>query len=361
MFKKEVELIREIYGTDQFISLHEPFFDEREKQLVVECIESTFVSSVGKFVTEFEEKIAEFCSVKKAVACVNGTSALHLALLMSGVGPGDRVITQALTFIATANAISYCGANPVFIDVDLDTMGLSPEKLEEFLKKDSNIKAVVPMHTFGHSCRIDEIRKICDKYNIKLIEDCAESLGSFYKNIHTGNFGDIGILSFNGNKIITTGGGGMLLFNDEDLAARAKHLTTQAKVPHRWDFVHDEIGFNYRMPNLNAALGLAQLEKLPHFLKEKKALAKKYQEFFQDRFVGEPKNSSSNYWLNTILLEDKKEQQEFLQYTNDNKVMTRPTWRLMNKLEMFKNCLCGDLSNSRWLEDRLVNIPSSVK
>ena len=361
MFKKEVEFIREIYGTDQFISLHEPFFDQREKQLVAECVESTFVSSVGKFVTEFEEKIAEFCGVKKAVACVNGTSALHLALLLSGVRPGDRVITQALTFIATANAISYCGAKPVFIDVDLDTMGLSPEKLEEFLKKDSDIKAVVPMHTFGHPCRINEIRKICDKYNIKLIEDCAESLGSFYKNIHTGSFGDIGILSFNGNKIITTGGGGMLLFNDEDLATRAKHLTTQAKVPHRWDFVHDEIGFNYRMPNLNAALGLAQLEKLPHFLKEKRILAKKYQEFFKEKFVEEPKNASSNYWLNTILLENKKEQQAFLQYTNDKNVMTRPTWKLMNKLEMFKECWHDDLTNSVWLEERLVNIPSSVK
>lgn len=361
MFKKEVEFIREIYNTNEFITLHEPFFDDREKQLVAECIDSTFVSSVGKFVTEFEEKIADFCGAKRAVACVNGTSALHLALLLAGVKSGDRVITQPLTFVATANAIRYCGAEPVFVDVDKDTMGLSPEKLEEFLKKDSKIKAVVPMHTFGHPCKIDEIKQICDKYNIKLVEDCAESLGSYYKGTHTGNYGEIGILSFNGNKIITTGGGGMLLFKDTELADRAKHLTTQAKISHRWDFAHDEIGYNYRMPNLNAALGLAQLEKMPQFLEKKKVLANKYKEFFGAKFIDEPQNAKSNYWLNTILLEDKKEQQEFLTYTNDNGVMTRPVWQLMNKLPMFKNCTCGDLSNAFWLEDRLVNIPSGVK
>lgn len=361
-FEKEVEFIKDLYGRKEFIALHEPFFDEREKQLVVECIDSTFVSSVGKFVTEFEEKIAQFCGVKRAVACVNGTNALHLALVMAGVKPGDKVITQSLTFIATANAISYCGAEPVFVDVDKDTMGLSPEKLEDFLSKnnDEKIKAVVPMHTFGHPCRIQELKEVCDKYNVKLIEDCAESLGSYYNGIHTGNFGEIGVLSFNGNKIITTGGGGMLLFNDENLADRAKHLTTQAKVPHRWEFVHDEIGYNYRMPNLNAALGVAQLEKLPIFLEKKRELAKKYKELFGEKFVDECVNTKSNFWLNAILFENETERDEFLTYTNDNGVMTRPAWRLMNKLEMFKNCQCGDLSNALWIEERLVNIPSGV-
>lgn len=363
-YNKEIEFIRNLYGSSDFIALHEPFFDDREKQLVQECVESTFVSSVGKFVNEFEDKIADFCGVKRAVACVNGTNALHLALVLAGVKQGDRVITQPLTFIATANAISYCGAKPVFIDVDKDTMGLSPEKLDDFLKNDNNpnkIKAVVPMHTFGHPCRIDEIKDICEKYNIKLVEDCAESLGSYYKGVHTGNFGEIGVLSFNGNKIITTGGGGMLLFNDEKLADRAKHLTVQAKVPHRWEFVHDEIGYNYRMPNLNAALGVAQFEKLPLLLEKKRLLAKKYKEFFAERFIDELANSKSNFWLNAVLFENKKEQEEFLTYSNDNGVMTRPAWRLMNKLEMFKNCECGDLSNALWLEDRLVNIPSGVK
>ena len=363
MFKKEIEFIRDVYQSDAFIPLHEPYFDDREKELVLECIDSTFVSSVGKFVEEFEEKIAQFCGVKKAVACVNGTNALHIALLMCGVQPGDKVITQDLTFIATANAIKYCGADPIFIDVDKKTLGLSAEKLEDFLakNKDDKIKAVVAMHSFGHVGEIDKIKNICDKYQIKLVEDCAESLGSFYKNSHSGNFSDVSVLSFNGNKIITTGGGGMLLFNDEDLAKKAKHLTTQAKVPHRWEFIHDEIGFNYRMPNLNAALGLAQFEKLPQLIKKKWELAQKYHDFFGEISFCEPPNSRSNYWLNAILLEDKNQQQQFLQETNDNAIMTRPVWRLMHKLEMFKNSTCGDLSNSLWLEDRLVNIPSSVK
>jgi aminotransferase in exopolysaccharide biosynthesis len=363
MFDEEIKFIRNIFQTEGFIPLHEPFFDNREKEIMVECIESGFVSSVGKFVDEFEVKIAEFCGVKKAVACVNGTNALHLALLLSGIKTGDKVITQPLTFIATVNAIKYCGAEPIFVDVDSDTIGLSAEKLEDFLQKnyDKKIKAVLPMHTFGKPCRIDEIKKICDKYNLKLIEDCAESLGSFYKNSHTGNFGDVGVLSFNGNKIITTGGGGMLLFNDENLARRAKHLTTQAKISHKWEFAHDEIGFNYRMPNINAALGLAQLEKLPELLKKKRKLAKKYQDFFGEKFIPETKYSIQNHWLNAILLKDKAEQESFLQATNDSGIMTRPVWRLMNKLPMFKDCVHGDLSNAIWLEERLVNIPSGVK
>lgn len=361
MFTKEIKFIQEQYQTTSFIALHEPFFDNLEKDLLVNCIDSTFVSSVGKYVDEFEEKIAQFCGVKKAVACVNGTNALHLALKLVGVTTGDHVVTQALTFIATANAILYCNAQPVFLDVDKETLGLCPQKLEDYIKKDKNVKAIVPMHTFGHPCKINEIKEICKKYRVPLVEDCAESLGSYYTDIHTGNFGEIGILSFNGNKIITTGGGGMLLFNDEKLAQKAKHLTTQAKLPHRWEFHHDEIGYNYRMPNLNAALGVAQLEKLPFFLEKKRNLAKKYAQYFGDSFVQEPKNAMSNFWLNAILLKDKKERDAFLEETNNAKVMTRPVWTLMHKLPMYKNAPHGDLSNAEFFEERLVNIPSGVK
>lgn len=362
MFRDDVEFIKEIFNTgDEFLPLHPPYFDNREIELTTECIKSTFVSSVGQFVVDFENKIAEFCGVKRAVACVNGTNALHLSLLLAGVEQGDKVITQPLTFIATANAIRYCNAEPVFVDVDRDTMGLSPEKLEECLKKTKGVKAVVPMHTFGHPCRIDEIKEVCDRYNVALVEDCAESLGSFYKEKHTGNWGLVSAVSFNGNKTITTGGGGMLLFNDEKLADRAKHLTTQAKIPHRWEFRHDAIGYNYRMPNLNAALGLAQLEKVDKILANKRELAEIYKNHFKDRFVLEPKNCKSNYWLQAIMLEDRKERDEFLTYTNDNGVMTRPIWTLMNELEMFKTCECGDLENAKFIGDRLVNIPSGVR
>ncbi len=284
-----------------------------------------------------------------------------MALVLSGVKAGDKVITQPLTFIATANAIKYCNAEPVFVDVDRDTMGLSPEKLEDYLKKSKDIKAVVPMHTFGHPCRIKEIQDVCNRYNVALVEDCAESLGSYYQGIHTGNFGKISAVSFNGNKTITTGGGGMLLFNDEDLTNKAKHITTQAKIPHRWEFRHDNVGYNYRMPNINAALGLAQLEKIDKILANKRELADIYKKYFGERFVAEPKNCKSNYWLQAVLLEDLRERDEFLTYTNDNGVMTRPVWTLMNELEMFKHCECGDLENSKWLEDRLVNIPSGVR
>lgn len=362
MFKDDIEFIKNVFKTgEKFLPLHPPYFDEREIELTTECIKSTFVSSVGQFVVDFENKIAEFCGVKRAVACVNGTNALHLSLKLAGVKDGDKVITQPLTFIATANAIKYCNAEPVFIDVDKDTMGLSPEKLEDYLKTHKGIKAVVPMHTFGHPCRIDEIKEICDRYGVALVEDCAESIGSYYKGTHTGNFGTVGAMSFNGNKTITTGGGGMLLFNDEKLADRAKHLTTQAKIPHRWEFRHDEIGYNYRMPNLNAALGLAQLEKIDKILASKRELAEIYRQHFRERFVQEPENCKSNYWLQAILLENRKERDEFLTYTNDNGVMTRPVWILMNELDMFKTCECGNLENAQWLEDRLVNIPSGVR
>lgn len=373
-----VNFIRKTFNQPEgFIPLHAPVFQGNEKKYLAECIDSTYVSSVGKFVDQFEEEMARYTGAKKAVVCVNGTNALHLALLLAGVKRNDEVITQPLTFIATANAISYCGANPVFVDVDKNTLGLSPTALKDFLDENGSVEnngcynkitrnkiaAVVPMHTFGHPCRIDEIAEICNKYNIQLVEDAAESLGSFYKGKHTGTFGNIGVLSFNGNKIITTGGGGMLLFNDEKLAQKAKHLTTQAKVPHQWEFIHDDIGYNYRMPNINAALGVAQLEQIDKFLNAKYNLANQYKTFFnvtEIQFVEEPENSKSNYWLNAILLNERSERNFFLEYTNKNAIMTRPVWELMNRLPIFRNAQCGDLNNAEWIADRLVNIPSSA-
>lgn len=373
-----ISFIRKTYNQPEgFIPLHAPVFKGNEKKYLEDCIDSTYVSSVGKYVDRFEEEIARFTGARHAVVCVNGTNALHLALVLAGVKPGDEVITQPLTFIATANAISYSSAQPVFIDVDKETMGLSPIMLKQFLEKETiqhqdgcynkttkkRIAAVVPMHTFGHPCKIDEIADICKYNNIELVEDAAESLGSYYKNEHTGTFGKIGVLSFNGNKILTTGGGGMLLFNDDTLAAKAKHLTTQAKVPHSWEFVHDHVGYNYRMPNINAALGVAQLEQIDKFLMAKHTLANNYKVFFNQigiQFVTEPINSKSNYWLNAILLNNSSDRDNFLEYTNKHGVMTRPVWELMNRLPMFKNAQCGDLSNAEWIADRLVNIPSSV-
>lgn len=374
-----IDKIRELFEEPKaFVPLHSPVFMGNEKKYLMECIDSTFVSSVGKFVDQFEEKIADFTGSKKAVVCVSGTNALHIALKLVGVQHHDEVLTQSLTFIATANAICYCGAIPVFIDVDRSTLGLSPQSLENFLLnetvvKDGNcfnvrsgnrIKACVPMHTFGHPCRIVEIAVICEKYCIELIEDAAESIGSYYNGVHTGTFGKIGILSFNGNKTITTGGGGMLLFDDEKLALKAKHLTTQAKVPHPWNFVHDEIGYNYRMPNINAALGVAQLENLSFYLMRKRWLANSYAEYFKSKsisFISEPEKCISNYWLNAILFESAVERDIFLMESNSQGVMTRPVWSLMNKLPIFENCQKGSLINSEFIEDRLVNIPSSVK
>lgn len=377
MYNHFVQFEREIYKTNDFIPLHAPYFSGNEKKYLEECIDTTFVSSVGKFVDRFEEMVKIYTNSKRAVVCVNGTNALHLALLLVGVEREDEVITQALTFIATANAISYTGAYPVFIDVDKDTMGLSPDKLKNWLIKNTEmrygacynkktgrrVKACVPMHTFGHPVKIDQLTNICKEYNIELIEDAAESLGSFYKGQHTGTFGKIGILSFNGNKTITTGGGGMLLFQDEKLGDYAKHITTQAKVPHQWEFVHDNIGYNYRMPNINAALGCAQMENIEYILANKRRTAQMYENFCNKNeihFVTEPKNCTSNYWLNAIILKDKQQREEFLEYTNSHKVMTRPIWKLMNKLEMFKGCQTDSLENTLWLEDRVVNIPSSV-
>lgn len=379
MYSKVIDFIRQTFHQSEgIVPLHAPCFIGNEKKYLNECIDTTFVSSVGKFVDRFEEMVAEYTGAKKAVVCVNGTNALHLAMLLAGVEREDEVISQPLTFIATANAISYIGAYPVFIDVDLDTMGLSPSKMRDWLQENAElrsgecynrisgrrIKACVPMHTFGHPVHLDELISTCQDYHIELVEDAAESMGSFYKGKHTGTFGRISAISFNGNKTITTGGGGMLLFMDEELGKYAKHITTQAKIPHRWEFVHDHIGYNYRMPNINAALGCAQMEHLQEFVEDKRKLAGLYTTFFKDTdlsFFTESKDCQSNYWLNAILLKDKATRDLFLEETNDAGVMTRPVWQLMNRLPMFEKWQCGDLTNAEWLEARVVNIPSSVR
>jgi perosamine synthetase len=376
-YQDTIDFIRQLYETTDFIPLHEPKFIGNEKAYLIDCIDSTFVSSVGKYVDRFEQMIADYTGAKYAVATVNGTAALHIALKLVGVNQGDEVITQSLSFVATCNAISYCGAKPVFTDVDLDTLGMSPESLRTFLvantkkttlgcinnKTSKKISAVVPMHTFGHPCQIDEIARICGEFNIPLIEDAAESLGSYYLGKHTGTFGKLAAFSFNGNKTITTGGGGMIITNDEALAKRAKHITTTAKCPHPYEFVHDEIGYNYRLPNINAALGCAQLESLPQLLKSKRSIAFRYKKFFTNTkitFVAEPQNTSANYWLNALILEDKQTREEFLKELNAAGVMSRPIWRLMNELPMLSDCQSSDLSNAKWLEERVVNIPSSA-
>lgn len=382
MYDKVISYIRGLYNAPEgdVVMLHTPTFAGNEKKYLEECIDTTFVSSVGKFVDRFERDMEAFTGAKRAVVTVSGTTALHMALMLVGVEAGDEVLTQALSFIATCNAISYTGAKPVFIDVDLDTMGLSPDALRRWLEENAEvrggecfnkttgrrIKACVPMHTFGHPARIDEIADICADWKIELVEDAAESIGSTYKGRHTGTFGRVGAISFNGNKTITTGGGGMLLFQDEELGALAKHLTTQAKVPHRWAFVHDHIGYNYRMPNINAALGCAQLEEIDDFIADKRETAAAYREYFKTmpdgiRFMAEPKDSRSNYWLNAVLLPDRDAQQAFLQATNDAGVMTRPVWELMNRLPMFGDCQTDGLENTQWLADRIVNIPSGVR
>jgi aminotransferase in exopolysaccharide biosynthesis len=378
-YSKVVDFIHDLYGTKDFVPLAVPRFVGNEKKYLNECIDTTFVSSVGKFVDRFEEDMARYTGAKKAVVCVSGTNALHMSLLMVGVERNDEVLTQALTFIATCNALSYIGAHPVFIDVDKTTMGLSPDAMKEWLVKNVEIrnnqcynkrtgrrvKACVPMHTFGHPVRIEELAALCEEYHIELVEDAAESIGSKYKGKHTGTFGKVGAISFNGNKTITTGGGGMMLFQDEELGKLAKHITTQAKVPHRWEFVHDHIGYNYRMPNINAAVGCAQLEHLDEFVESKRQVAKEYAEFFKSipdiDFFEEPENCYSNYWLNVAILKDKEAQLSFLEYTNDHGVMTRPIWELMSRLSMFKDCDNDGLKNTIWFADRVVNIPSSVR
>ena len=379
MYKQTVDFIKSQFPQQEFIPLHEPRFVGNEKKYVMDCIDSTYVSSVGKYVYLFEEKIKDFTGAKYAIATTNGSAALHLSLVLAGVKRDELVITQPLTFIATCNAISYIGAQPLFIDVDLKTKGLSPSKLEDFLKnntkKDSTgnlfhsasgkrIAACVPMHTFGHPVEIEELVRICAEYNIPLIEDAAESIGSLSNGIQTGRFGLMGTFSFNGNKTITCGGGGMIVTDNDEIGLMAKHLSTQSKIPHPWNFEHDNIGYNYRLPNLNAAMACAQVEQLDAFIENKRELATLYSNFFKNTsidFVSEPENCASNYWLNAVLLKDLNERDSFLEFTNKNNVMTRPVWTLMTKLEMFKDSIKGNIENAEWLEDRLVNIPSSVR
>jgi perosamine synthetase len=361
------------------VSLHEPSLSGNAWAYVKDCLDSTWVSYVGQYLDQFEAMLADFTGVKQVVAVVNGTAALHMALKLAGVEPGDEAFVPALTFVATANAVTYCGAMPHFVDSEEKTLGLDPGKLEDYLKdiaqvnaagctnkfSGRRIKAVIPVHVFGHPVDLDPLSEICQAYHIEMVEDAAESLGSYYKGTHTGNWGKLAVLSFNGNKTITTGGGGAIITNDDRMGKLAKHLTTTAKIPHRWEYRHDAIGYNYRLPNLNAALGCAQLEQLPKFLEQKRRLADSYHKAFQGlggvRFFTEPSFARSNYWLNALLLDDAFSEQRdaVLEETNDNGIMTRPAWTLMNKLPMFKDCPAMDLDCAENLSKRLINIPSS--
>ncbi|MCR6523198.1 LegC family aminotransferase [Lysinibacillus capsici] len=369
--------IKQLYGKE-FVPLHEPTFNEKEVEYVSDCIETGWVSSVGAYVTRFEEDLAKFVGVKRAVAVVNGTASLHIALKAVGVEAQDEVLMPSLTFIATANAVSYLQAVPHFVDVNEETLGVDPVKLEQYLvqigemrggvlfNKQTNrrIKALVPMHTFGHPCMMDELVAICEKYHIVLVEDAAESLGSYYKGKHTGTFGKVSAMSFNGNKIMTTGGGGAILTDDEELANYMKHITTTAKVPHKWEFVHDEIGYNYRMPNINAALGCAQLEKLRIFIEQKRSLTNFYDKLVATidgvRLMKEPVHTSSNYWLQTIVLDETYKRDEVLQLLNDEGIMSRPIWTPMHELGMYKGCPRMDLMVTEKLKRKVINIPSTA-
>ncbi len=377
MFDSLIRFIREQYRSNDFIPLHAPVFSGHERQYVMETIDSTFVSSVGAYVDRFERDIATYVGSPSAVATMNGTAALHIALKLAGVKPGDLVITQPLTFVATCNAITYCGAEPLFVDVDFDTLGLSPQALEEWLQIHAHIgddgicrtrtdgrviRVCLPMHTFGHPANLDGLVDVCGRWRLNLVEDAAESLGSLYKERHTGTFGLFGALSFNGNKIITTGGGGMILTNDK-LGARAKHITTTAKRPPSYEYFHDEVGYNYRLPNINAALGCAQLEQIEIFVAKKRDLASRYAQHFNGtdiQFFAEPKDCRSNYWLNTVICDSVDQRDRLLGSTNHVGIMTRPIWKLMNQLPSFSHCRQGPLKNAEWLEARLVNLPSSI-
>jgi len=380
MYSDIVEFIKSMYPTKRPVPLHSPVFIGKEKEYLCDCVDSTFVSYVGKYVNRFEEMTAEFTGAKYAIAVVNGTVALQIALQIAGVKSGDEVITQPLTFVATANAISHCGARPVFVDVDLDTMGMSPKHLENWLSENvtiesktgnainkttkQRISAVVPMHTFGFPCRIQEIVEIANRYNIPVIEDAAESIGSYYKGKHTGTFGLAGILSYNGNKTITTGGGGMIITDNEDFAKASKHITTTAKIIHKYEFIHDEIAYNFRLTNINAAIGVAQMESITTYLENKRETALMYKQYFDYKsisYCSELDQTKANFWLNSVILDNLEVRNEFLNYTIDNDVMTRPIWKLMNRLEMYKNCQTGSLANSFWLQDRVVNIPSGFR
>lgn len=375
-----VSALRSVLPNKEPVYLHEPQFGGNEWFYVKECLDTGWVSSVGKFVELFEERLAEYTGAKRVVAVVNGTAALHVCLRLAGVKEGDEVLIPALTFVATANAVTYCNAVPHFVDSEERTLGLDPFKLNEYLREIAQIqpdgcfnkhtgrriKAVVPMHTFGHPVDLDPLSEVCERFKLEMIEDAAESMGSLYKGRHTGNRGRLSALSFNGNKVITTGGGGAILTNDEELGKLAKHLTTTAKVPHKWEFYHDMVGYNYRLPNINAALGCAQLEQLPTFLKRKRALAHSYQDAFARidgiKFFKEPEFAKSNYWLNVLLIDNKHvdERDALLEATNNSGIMTRPAWTLMHKLPMFNECPRMDLSVSESLERRLINIPSSA-
>ena len=377
MHKKLINFVQDYYQTKEFVPLHAPTFGGNEKKYVNNTLDSTFVSSVGKYVDQFEQQIEAYTGTAKAIATVNGTAALHTSLYMAGVKPGDLVITQALTFVATCNALHHMGAEPVFVDVSSVSLGLCPIALECYLENNAFInndgfsqhkltlqtfRAVVPMHTFGHPAELDELMVVCSKWGIALVEDAAESLGSFYKGQHTGTFGSFSAISFNGNKVITTGGGGMVLCKSFDEGLHTKHVTTTAKVPHPYEFFHDEPGFNYRLPNLNAALGCAQMEALPTFLEQKRELARQYEILFNGtdyKFVVEPEYARSNYWLNAVICPDVTSRETLIKETNANGVMTRPIWKPMHRLPMFENAKCGNLSVSEWIESCLVNMPSS--
>ena len=377
-FSEVIGFIKNQFDNKAFIPLHEPRFLGNEKKYVVDTIDSTFVSSVGAYVDKFELMMSSISGTNKSIAVVNGTSALQVALRLAGVNAGDEVITQALTFIATVNAIIYNGSVPIFIDVDIDTMGLSPNAVDAFLeefgemregicynkKTKKKIAACMPMHTFGFPVHLDELLKVCNKWNIPLVEDAAEAIGSEYHSKPIGSFGKLGVFSFNGNKIVTSGGGGAIVTNDVELGIKAKHLTTTAKVPHPYEYVHDEIGYNFRMPNLNAALACAQLEQLPSFIESKRTLAQDYNSFFKSKginFRTELPQTKANYWLMCVELENKKERESFLKETNENGVMTRPIWQLIFKSPLYSGFQKDAQINAMYLEDRIVNIPSSVR
>jgi perosamine synthetase len=377
-FSDLIRFIKSQFGNKEFVPLHEPSFLGNEKKYVLDCIESTYVSSVGTYVDRLELMMSSISSTEKSIAVVNGTSGLQIALKLVGVKDGDEVITQALTFIATINAIIYNGASPIFVDVDLDTMGLSPSAVEKFLeefgelrdgvcynkKTNKKISACMPMHTFGFPVHLNELLKVCSKWNIPIVEDAAEAIGSEYHSKPIGCFGKLGVFSFNGNKIVTSGGGGVLVTNDVELGIKAKHLTTTAKIPHPYEFVHDDVGYNFRMPNLNAALACAQLEQLDLFLENKSELAKTYRSFFTRRginFRTQMQDTRANYWLMCLELENRVDRDLFLKYTNKNGVMTRPIWQLMFKMPMFCSFQKDSQQNALFLEERIVNIPSSVR
>lgn len=377
-FQPTVDFIKSQFKTEEFIPLHVPHFGGNEKKYLMETIDSTFVSSVGAFVDQFEAMMQDSTTAKKGIAVVNGTAGLQVALRLAGVASGDEVLTQGLTFVATANSIAYNNAHPVFLDVDVDTMGLAPKAVEAFLDENAEMRddicfnkntnrkiaACMPMHTFGFPVHLDELLAVCNKWNIPIVEDAAESLGSYYKGKHTGTIGKLGAFSFNGNKVVTCGGGGAIITNDEEIGLKAKYLTTTAKKPHPYEFYHDDLGYNYRMPNLNAALACAQLEQLDHLLENKRQLATEYASFFATQginFRQELENTKANYWLMCIELENKNDRDLFLKFSHENNVMSRPIWQLMHRLPMYENCQRDEQKNALFLEERIVNIPSSAR